>query len=70
MTHADSQPGVLIQRRALRGRVDQSDVNLVLLSARLHEASFSCHFCTFLWSPDSLDVWKHSLIQSQKKKTD
>ena len=36
-------------------------------SARLHEASFSCHFCTFLWSPDSLDVWLHSSIQSQKK---
>ena len=26
---------------------------LILLSARLHEASFSCHFFTFLWSTDS-----------------
>ena len=40
---------------------------LVLLSARLHEASFSCHFYTLLWSTDSLDVWMHPLIQSTKK---
>ena len=41
---------------------------LIPLSARLHEASFSFHFYTFLWSTDSLDVWIHPLSQSHGQK--
>ena len=62
-----------------RGRVNHGETctaelrrsqqrELILLSARLHEASFSCHFYTFLWSTDSLDVWVHPLIQKGSKK--
>ena len=39
---------------------------LILLSARLHEASFSCHSTLFLWSTDSLDVWIPPLTQSEE----
>ena len=38
---------------------------LILLSARLHEASFSCHLYTFLWSTDSLKI---EADQKEKKK--
>ena len=65
-THADNQPGVLIQQRALRGCVDHSDVNWFRSQYVCMRPPLAVIFA-LLWSPDSLDVWMRALIHSQKK---
>ena len=46
-THADNQPGVLIQRTCVAGLRRSQRREPAPLSARLHEASLSCHFLHF-----------------------
>ena len=45
--HADNQPGVLIQQRGIAGLRRSQRCELVLLPARLHEASLAVIFALF-----------------------